>query len=108
VSNGIGGVGVSSAITGTGTFRAGGGGGSGGSPAAGSGGTGGGGAGNVAGTSNTGGGGGRGAAGGSGVVIIRQLRTESIPTTLTGGAMTVSGLYAIYTFNSSGTIAWTA
>ena len=86
---GIGGVGLSSSINGTATFRAGGGGGSmsNGGGAAGAGGNGGGGAGSssngndgVNGTENTGGGGGGsyggssdGGAGGSGVVIIRYL-----------------------------------
>jgi hypothetical protein len=86
---GIGGVGLSSSINGTATFRAGGGGGSmsNGGGAAGAGGNGGGGAGSsssgndgVNGTENTGGGGGGsyggssdGGAGGSGIVIIRYL-----------------------------------
>jgi hypothetical protein len=119
-SNGNGGVGVQSSITGTATFYAGGGGGGsfGGNPA-GAGGSGGGGAGasatntrGTAGTANTGGGGGGsggggggsgGAAGGSGVVIL------SVPTSLYSGittgspTITTSGSNTIIRFTASGT-----
>lgn len=117
---GNGGVGLSSSITGTATFYAGGGGGGGfqGSPAA-SGGTGGGGAGGIGsgdassyvGTVNTGGGGGgrgntgqAGGAGGSGVVILRFLST-SIPSATTGSpTITTDGSYSVYKFTGSGSI----
>lgn len=106
-----GGDGVSSSITGSAVFRAGGGGGgqAGGSNA---GGDGGGGAGNqngagTAGTANTGGGGGGarnaggggGGAGGSGIVILRYAGSQRG----TGGTVTSSGGYTIHTFTSSGT-----
>jgi len=112
--NGAGGAGLSSAITGTGVFRAGGGG-SGkyqsnnGAPAA-AGGSGGGGnggdqngTGGSAGTVNTGGGGGGGPrnvpfSGGSGVVIIRYAGAQRG----TGGSVTANGGYTIHTFTASG------
>jgi hypothetical protein len=117
---GEGGDGLASSISGSSVTRGGGGGGASiaGNPP-GSGGLGGGGAGSLLGTAtpgtiNTGGGGGGvrnnvatgGASGGSGVVIIRQLKTAKKPTTLTVGTETTVGNYLIYTFNASGTIGW--
>jgi hypothetical protein len=113
--NGAGGNGVSSNITGTATFRAGGGG-SGkynfnNGAAAALGGLGGGGrgsdgtgAGGSAGTVNTGGGGGGGPratpfAGGSGIVIVRYAGAQRG----SGGVVTSSGGFTIHTFTTSGT-----
>ena len=72
----------------------------------------------VAGTANLGGGGSgasnaglgsnAGGAGGKGVVILRTLNTNKEATTLTGGTVTNTGGYYIYTFNNSGTIGWTS
>jgi len=114
-----GGVGLSSSITGSGVFRAGGGGGSSqssGGPA-GSGGNGGGGAGassadpqpnGTSGTANTGGGGGgsrsNGGAGGSGVVILRMPTANYSGTTTGSPTVTTSGSDTIITFNASGSI----
>jgi hypothetical protein len=116
---GDGGDGIFSSITGVSVQR--GGGGSGGSsgavPTAGAGGGGTGSATGVggAGVANTGGGGGggfnlgsaAGGAGGKGIVILRTPSTAPTATTLTIGTYdgSVSG-YKIYTFLSSGTIAW--
>jgi len=116
---GDGGVGLSSSITGTATFYAGGGGGGGfyGSPAA-SGGTGGGGTGGTGiggsfnGTVNTGGGGGgagstggTGGTGGSGIVIVRYPDSYLVATSTTGSpTITVAGGYRVYVWTSSGSI----
>ena len=115
---GDGGVGLSSSITGTSTFYAGGGGGGGfqGSPAA-SGGNGGGGAGGIGsagdfdGTVNTGGGGGgrgttdgAGGTGGSGVVILRFLSTVTPAGTTGSPTITTDGSYSVYKFTASGSI----
>ena len=104
-AGGGGGAGLSSSITGTATFYAGGGaGGTAGIPP-GLGGVGGGGNVGVAGTANTGGGGGgsnpssSGAAGGSGIVILSYFGAQRG----TGGTVTSSGGYTIHTFTSSGT-----
>jgi hypothetical protein len=67
-----------------------------------------------AGAVNTGGGGGggtsepssNGGAGGKGVIILRTPNTNKQATTLTVGTVTNTGGYYIYTFNDSGTIAW--
>ena len=112
-AGGFGGNGVSSAINGTATTRAGGGGGGYRSGSGSNGGTGGGGAGGAmpggngtAGTQNTGGGGGgasgstsNGALGGSGIVIIRYAGVQRG----SGGTITSAGGYTIHTFTSSGT-----
>jgi hypothetical protein len=108
---GSGGVGISSSISGSATFYAGGGGASGGTP--GIGGNGGGGSGTTStagtsGTANTGGGGGgssgasgatAGGAGGSGVVIISYAGSTQL---MAGGVVTIAGGNVIHTFNSSG------
>jgi hypothetical protein len=113
-----GGAGVSSSITGSPVFYAGGGGGGEGSVSgtSGLGGTGGGGNGSTistsrastAGTANTGGGGGGGSrdggtgqSGGSGVVII----SYASPQKFTGGTVTTAGANTVHTFTSSGTLA---
>jgi hypothetical protein len=116
-TNGPGGVGVQSSITGSSTYYAGGGaGGNGSNVTASSGGSGGGGTGGygttagTAGTANLGGGGGgggnqgtggttssNGAAGGSGVVIISYSGTQKFY----GGTVTSSGGNTIHTFTSS-------
>jgi hypothetical protein len=112
---GAGGIGVQSSITGTATYRAGGGGASGNGLPGSSGGLGGGGNGGpgsggsgtvTSGAANTGGGGGGTylagagtAGGGSGIVIIRY----SGPQRATGGTVTSSGGFTIHTFTSSGT-----
>jgi hypothetical protein len=112
-----GGAGLSSSITGTSVARGGGGGGGGtGSPTASAGGGAGGTSANGGnGTANTGGGGGggsgvapgyNGGTGGSGVVILRHPDTFRAATTLTGGTLTTTGGFRIYTFNSTGTIGW--
>jgi len=125
-SGGAGGIGVSSSITGTATYYAGGGGGctgsssagtfgAGGSGGGGSGGPKGGGANGVSGTANTGGGGGGGptifpsgtnygGGGGSGVVIVSyiaaaQRGSGGTVTSYTSGPNT----YWVHTFTSSGT-----
>jgi hypothetical protein len=116
---GAGGVGLTSSISGTSTYYAGGGGGGSGvsSPIGGAGGLGGGGAGGyasttagVAGTSNTGGGGGGGGGGtgsvspnggngGSGIVIISYSGSVQ---QMAGGTVTISGGNVIHTFTTSG------
>jgi hypothetical protein len=117
---GRGGPGLSSSITGSAVFRAGGGGGHGGyMTQITNGGTGGGGKGGQYsvvgadnGTDNTGGGGGGswGGAGqlcglgGSGVVLVRYLSTEATGLTITGGTKSASGLYTIHTFTASSTL----
>jgi len=122
-SGGAGGAGLSSLITGNTVTRAGGGGGSATSAGAGAGGAGGGGAGAIVGanatngTNNLGGGGGgarnagdntttAGGNGGSGVVIIRYSNTFKDALTTGNPLFDDTGGYKIYTFNSSGTIAW--
>jgi hypothetical protein len=112
-----GGVGLSSSITGSGIFRAGGGGGSGSSNPAGAGGNGGGGAGatgsdpqpnGTAGTANTGGGGGgsrsNGGAGGKGVVILRMPTANYSGTTTGSPTVTTDGSDKVIVFNDSGSI----
>ena len=108
---GAGGVGLTSSISGTSTYYAGGGGGGDYTGTGGAGGTGGGGAGGsnttgTAGTANTGGGGGgsgsaagSGAAGGSGIVIISYAGSTQ---QMAGGTVTISGGNVIHTFTSSG------
>jgi len=116
-TGGAGGVGLSSSITGSGVFRAGGGGGSVSVGTAGAGGNGGGGAGatgsdpmpaGTAGTTNTGGGGGgsrgTGGAGGSGVVILRMPTANYSGTTTGSPTVTTSGSDTILVYNSSGSI----
>jgi hypothetical protein len=121
-AGGTGGIGISSSITGTATFRAGGGGaGAHDSNVRSPGGNGGGGLGSrnnennaVAGTANTGGGGGGGggnggivsfgANGGSGVVIVRYLTADASGSTITGGTATTSGSYTVRTFTASGSL----
>jgi hypothetical protein len=118
VDGSSGGVGVSSSISGTSTYYAGGGGGgawSAGSPGSGGNGGGGGGGTNaavagVSGTANTGGGGGGGGGtysvsggsggqGGSGIVIISYAGSTQ---QMAGGTVTISGGNVIHTFTSSG------
>ena len=114
---GAGGIGLSSSISGTATYYAGGGGGSGNTNGAvggtGGGGSGGGGSGgSTAGTANTGGGGGgngssayNGSAGGSGIVVIRYADTYDAATGTTGSpTITVAGGYRVYKWTSSGSI----
>jgi hypothetical protein len=115
-AGGAGGIGITSSITGTSVYYAGGGGGGGGVGAGGgAGGNGGGGAGvssgtGTAGTANTGGGGGgggdvssAGGAGGSGVVIL-SVPTASYSGTTTGSpTITTSGANTIIKFTASGT-----
>ena len=98
-----GGAGLASSITGTSVTYAGGG--AGGSTySSGAGGTGGGGNPGVAGGTNTGGGAGANATGGSGVVIISSPVAALY---VTGSpVVTTSGVSTIYTFTSSGTIAF--
>jgi hypothetical protein len=117
-AGGNGGVGISSSISGTATFYAGGGGGGGGGSGtypAGTGGNGGGGNGNSNGsgsnaTANTGGGGGgagstgSGGLGGSGIVIVSYAGSAKF----TGGTITTSGGNTIHTFTSSGTLTGTS
>jgi hypothetical protein len=110
-AGGAGGVGVSSSISGTATFYAGGGGGHADTSASGVGGNGGGGAGALGdangtnGTANTGGGAGgsnpttKFAQGGSGVVIISYPGSTQL---MAGGTVTVAGGNVIHTFTSSG------
>jgi hypothetical protein len=119
-SGGTGGAGLSSSISGSSVTRAGGGGGGAYSGSAGGGGAGGGGGGGGpaggAGVANTGSGGGGGGGfnapggnGGSGVIIIRQNRSDSpLVATFTGATATVTSTHFIYTFNTSGTIRWDA
>ena len=115
-TSGNGGAAKSSSITGSAVSRAGGGG---GAPNAGAGaGTGGGGGASngatvgVNATANTGSGAGGArtagtqASGGSGVVIVRHLKSLLMASTLTGGSAVISGDYLVYTFNASGTIGW--
>ena len=115
---GAGGIGVQSSITGTPTYRAGGGGGSVQPGSGGAGGLGGGGQGGntspsqagASGTANTGGGGGggygaTGGNGGAGVVIIRYSDANPAAASTTGSpTVTVAGGYRIYTWTSSGSI----
>ena len=108
---GNGGIGLTSSISGTSTYYAGGGGGGDYTSTAGTGGTGGGGNGGSngnasAGTSNTGGGGGgsgatgsSGGAGGSGIVIISYAGSTQ---QMAGGVVTIAGGNVIHTFTSSG------
>jgi hypothetical protein len=118
---GDGGIGLTSSITGTSTYYAGGGGGYGYNSDKGIGGLGGGGNGggnpipvaSTAGATNTGGGGGGGTtdgsggggkAGGSGVIILRFLSTVT-PTGTTGSpTITTDGSYSVYKFTASGSI----
>jgi len=112
-----GGVGVSSAINGSATFRAGGGGGYASAGGSGGGGAGGNNSNGTAGTANTGGGGGgaqegatarTGGPGGSGVVIIRYPSTSFDIASIGSGltyTKTTSGAYKIYIFTAgTGTI----
>lgn len=111
---GNGGTGLSSSISGSSVFYAGGGGGRSNPPGAGGAGGGGGGSYSgtgTAGTANTGGGGGGGGtgggAGGSGVVIIRYPDAFANASSTTGSpTLTNTGGFKIYTFNASGTITW--
>ena len=121
-AGGAGGVGVSSSISGSAVYYAGGGGGAGTGGGAGAGGTGGGGTGGnsystpdpgTPGSPNTGGGGGGGwnspgSAGGSGIVIIRYSDTFAALTSVSGGltyTTATSGGYRRYTFTAgTGTI----
>jgi len=103
---GNGGVGLTSSISGTSTYYAGGGGGQISSGTPGTGGLGGGGAGTgVSGTANTGGGGGglgsgaAGGSGGSGIVIISYAGATQ---QMAGGSVTITGGNVIHTFTSSG------
>lgn len=103
---GNGGTGVTSSITGTSVYYAGGGGGS-SDNIGGSGGAGGGGNANSSGTANTGGGSGAGyGSGGSGIVIVSYT---GVTQRATGGTVTsysFSGInYWVHTFTSSGTFA---
>ena len=110
VSNGLGGAGLASSITGASVTRAGGGGAGWFATAGGSGGGGtGGGANN--GTVNTGSGGGGGGAstaggsGGSGIFILRYPDSQPAASATTGSpTITVSGGYRIYNFTGSGSI----
>jgi hypothetical protein len=118
---GDGGIGLTSSITGTSTYYAGGGGGHGYSSDKGIGGLGGGGNGGgnpipvaaTVGTINTGGGGGGGStdgsggggkAGGSGVVILRFLSTVTPAGTTGSPTITTDGSYSVYKFTASGSI----
>jgi hypothetical protein len=62
---------------------------------------------------NTGGGGGGGGEGqlggdgGKGVVILRTPDTSKLASTVTGATVSVVSGFYLYTFNDSGTIAWT-
>ena len=88
-----GGVGVSSSITGTAVFRAGGG--------AGAGATGG------QGSTNAGGGGQADASNAvKGQVILRFPKTKLFPTTLTGGGAILGATHWVITFDNSGTFGW--
>lgn len=110
-NGGAGGVGISSSITGTATYYAGGGGGGVYNATGGTGGLGGGGAGAsggataTSGTPNTGGGGGNsnnggtGGNGGSGIVVISYAGTTQL---MAGGTVTIVGGNVIHTFTSSG------
>ena len=105
-----GGIGVSSSITGTATYYAGGG--AAGSGISHSGGLGGGGSKNTSGTSNTGGGGGgnqgsgtgatSSGAGGSGVIIIRAPQAAASTTGSPG--VSNDGIYTVYRFTGDGSI----
>jgi hypothetical protein len=108
LANATGGDGIASDITGTSVTRAGGGAGGGGTGGTGGGGSGSGGVG----TANTGSGGGgntgtaNGGEGGSGVCFIRYTTTEAagLNITATNGTSSTSGLFTIWTFNSTGTL----
>ena len=118
---GDGGIGLTSSITGTSTYYAGGGGGHGYSSDKGIGGLGGGGNGGgnpipvaaTVGTINTGGGGGGGStdgsggggkAGGSGVVILRFLSSVTPAGTTGSPTITTDGSYSVYKYTASGSI----
>jgi hypothetical protein len=49
-----------------------------------------------------------GGAGGTGVVIIAQDKGKKFPTTLTNAVITADASNIIFTFNTTGTIGWSA